>query len=92
MLLGPITKCMLGTKCEWNGGLEDWKGNGNNWWKVLFTKSKYSILFKIITNLTNFMHRGQMDFTFEIISKQMPNPSNHWKIIWDVLDSNFECA
>jgi hypothetical protein len=21
--LGPITKCMLGTKCEWNGGLED---------------------------------------------------------------------
>jgi hypothetical protein len=61
-------------------GYNMWMGNGNNWRKVLFTKSKYSILFKIITNLTNFMHRGQMDFTFEIIGEQMPNPSNR---LWD---------
>jgi hypothetical protein len=68
---------MLGTKCEWNGGLEDWKENRDNWRKNLFTKSKYSILFKTITILTNFMHKGWMDFTFEIIGQQMPNPSNH---------------
>lgn len=41
---------------------------------------KYSILFKTITILTNFMHKGQMESTFEITGKQMPNPFNP---LWD---------
>jgi hypothetical protein len=34
-----------------------------------FTKPKYTILFKNIIILTNFLHRCQMDFTFEIIGE-----------------------
>jgi hypothetical protein len=31
------------------------------------TKPKYTVLFKVVVILTNFLHRRQMDFTFEII-------------------------
>jgi hypothetical protein len=30
MLLKLTTKYMLGIKCEFNGGLVDWKGNEDN--------------------------------------------------------------
>jgi hypothetical protein len=30
MLLELTTKYMLGIKCEFSGGLADWKGNGDN--------------------------------------------------------------
>lgn len=39
MLSRPTTKCTLGTKCEWSGGLVVWKGNGDNWWKVLIPQN-----------------------------------------------------
>ncbi len=41
------------------------------------TKPKYAILFKVTTILINFMHRHRMDFTFEIIGEQLPNPVEH---------------
>jgi len=44
------------------------------------TKPKYIILFKVAAILTNFLHICQMDFTFEIIGEQLPNPTNHG---WD---------
>jgi hypothetical protein len=44
------------------------------------TKSKYTILFKAIIILTNFLHKHQMDFTFEIIGEQLPNLIDHG---WD---------
>jgi hypothetical protein len=31
------------------------------------TKPKYTLLFKATTILTKFMHKCQMDFTFEVI-------------------------
>jgi hypothetical protein len=41
------------------------------------TKLKYTILSKSTTILTNFLNKRQMDFTFEIIGEQLPNPANH---------------
>jgi len=43
-------------------------------WKWLMkkfdsTKPKYTHLFKATIILTNFLHRDQMDFTFEVISE-----------------------
>jgi hypothetical protein len=40
MLSDPITKCMLGIECGWNGGLVDWKWNGDNWWKGLIPQNQ----------------------------------------------------
>jgi hypothetical protein len=39
MLLMPTTKCILSTKCEWNGELVDWKGNRDDWWKSLIPQN-----------------------------------------------------
>jgi hypothetical protein len=61
---------------EWGiGGLKrKWK-----WLMKKFdsTKLKYIILFKVTIILTNFVHRHKMDFTFEIICKQLPNFTDH---------------
>jgi len=45
------------------------------------TKPKYTILFRVATILTNFLQRCRMDFTFEIIGEQLPNPNDHG---WDI--------
>jgi hypothetical protein len=64
----------------------EWGINGlkRKWRRLLkrfdSTKPKNIILFKVIALLTNFLHRRQMDFTFEVIGEQLPNPSNHG---WD---------
>ncbi len=44
------------------------------------TKPKYTILFRVVGILTNFLHRCRMDFTFEVIGEQLPNHANHG---WD---------
>jgi hypothetical protein len=44
------------------------------------TKPKYTILFKVIVILTNFLHKHRMDFTFEIIGEQLHNLVKHG---WD---------
>ncbi len=44
------------------------------------TKPKYTSLFKATQILTNFLHRYQMDFTFEVINKHIHNYANHG---WD---------
>jgi hypothetical protein len=38
-----------------------------------FTKSKYNHLFHVIVILTNFLHKCQMDFKYEIINNQIEN-------------------
>jgi hypothetical protein len=38
-----------------------------------FTKSKYSHLFCVVVILTNFLHKCQMDFPYEIINNQIEN-------------------
>jgi hypothetical protein len=58
MLLKFITKCMLGIKCEVEWGIGELKRK----WRWLMkrfdcTKPKYTILFKVIAILINFMHR-----------------------------------
>ncbi len=64
---------------EWriSGLKRKWK-----WLMKIFdsTKPKYIHLFKVVAILTNFLHRCYMDFTFEVISEQMPNPTGHG---WD---------
>jgi hypothetical protein len=44
------------------------------------TKPKYTNLFKVIIILIIFLHRQLMDFTFEVIGEQLPNPIDHG---WD---------
>jgi hypothetical protein len=44
------------------------------------TKPKHTSLFKVTHILTNFLHRYQMDLTFEVISKHIHNYVNHG---WD---------
>ncbi len=34
-------------------------------------------LFRVEAILKNFLHRRWMDFTFEVIGKQMVDPANH---------------
>jgi hypothetical protein len=41
------------------------------------TKQKYIVLFRVVAILTNFLHRCQMDFTFEIIGELLPNLADH---------------
>jgi len=48
-------------------------------WKRLMkrfdnTKPRYSHLFKFGTLFTNFLHRRNMDLTYEVISDHLPNP------------------
>ncbi len=62
MVLEPTTKCMLGIECEWNGGLVDWKGNGDDE-KVWFHNTKihsfvqsYNYIDKLPTWTLNGLH------------------------------------
>jgi hypothetical protein len=68
-----------GVRVEW--GISGLK---RKWRRIMkrfdSTKPKNIILFKVVTILTNFLHRCQMDFTFEVIGEQLPNPTNHG---WD---------
>jgi hypothetical protein len=36
------------------------------------TKLKYNPLFKVVTLLTNFLHRHHMDLTNKVINEHMP--------------------
>jgi hypothetical protein len=56
---------------------EKWKQS----MKIFYpTKPKYTSLFKGTHILANFLHRCQMDFTFEIINKHIQNYVNQG---WD---------
>ncbi len=51
-------------------------------WKRLMkrfdsTKSRYSHLFKSGTLLINFLHRKNMDLTYEVIGDLLPSPKDH---------------
>jgi hypothetical protein len=41
------------------------------------TKSEYTYLFHVITLFTNFLPKKHMDFTYEVVGDQNPNPSTH---------------
>ncbi len=41
------------------------------------TKSKYNHLFRVAFILTNFLHKCQMNLTYEIIGDQIENPTNY---------------
>jgi hypothetical protein len=44
---------------------------------VWFQKAKVHSFVQNYSLLTNFLHNCQMDFTFEIIGEQLPNPIDH---------------
>jgi hypothetical protein len=69
------TKCMLVTKCRWNGGLK------RKWRRLMkrfdSTKPKYSHLFKSRTLLNNFLHRRRMNLTYEVNNDHFSNLEDH---------------
>lgn len=56
-----------GLKCKWKRLMNCFD----------FTKEKYNNLFRVTTLLTNFLHRHQHDFTFEVISEHLDDPIEH---------------
>jgi len=67
MLSKPTTKMHVGYRVRLEWGISGLKRK----WRWLMkrfdsTKPKYIVLLKATTILTNFLHKRQMDFTFEV--------------------------
>lgn len=42
------------------------------------TKAMCIMLFKVVVILINFLHKHQMDFTFQVVGEQLPNHVDQW--------------